>query len=134
METTAERPGNSINITFIKSNKGQPFLVLNAYIYKCNRKATNKKYWVCTNNGCKVGLHTDLNDKYLCGGTAEHDHEPNPEMIIARQVRQNIKERTINEVIPIAMIYEQEILKPAVPSTTVAILPTCQEIGTFVKS
>ncbi len=81
-----------------------------------------------------MGLHTDLNNTYVCGGMDEHNHEPNPEMVIARQVRHNIKERAVNEMIPVAMIHEQEISKPSIHSTTVAILPTCQEIGTFVRS
>ncbi|CAF1349582.1 unnamed protein product [Rotaria sordida] len=119
---------NNIKVTFITSNKGKLLLVLNNYLYKCNKKTSTKKYWLCINNECTMYVHTDTNDKYLYGGTAQHDHEPNPEMVEARQVRQNIKERALKELIPISMIYEEEIAKISNHSTTLAILPTSQEI------
>ncbi|CAF4963719.1 unnamed protein product, partial [Rotaria sp. Silwood1] len=50
---------------------------------------------------------TDLNDKYLHGGTDQHCHEPNPEIIEARQV--SAKDKRTNP-------------------TTLAVLPTSQEI------
>lgn len=134
MDSTDQSAKTNMNVSFIKSNKGQPLLVLNSYVFRLNKKRKDKKYWVCSSAGCNVTVHTDLNDEYRCGGTAEHNHEPNPDMVLARQVRQNIKERAVNEVIPIAMIYEQEVSKPSVTTTTVAILPTCQEIGEFCKS
>ncbi|CAF1250261.1 unnamed protein product [Rotaria sordida] len=65
---------------------------------------------------------------YLCGSKSEHNHEPNPEMITVRQVRHNIKERALKEVIPIPMIYEQELSKASTNPTTLAILPTSEEI------
>ncbi len=133
VETTEQFDKENINITFIKSNKGQPLLVLNNYLYNCNKKTAKKKYWVCISSGCTMYVHTDINDTYVCGGVAQHNHESNPEMVTVRQVRDKIKERALNEIIPISMIYEQETSKTSINSTTLAILPTCQEIGTFVK-
>ena len=136
METTSTNLSGSpdkenIHLSFITSNKGQQLLVLNDYLYKCNKKTTVKKYWICVNNSCKTAVHTDLNDVYLSGGKSLHDHEPNPDAITARKVRHNIKERAWKEIIPIPMIYEQEIAKVPPNSTAIAILPTSREICMF---
>ncbi|CAF1684147.1 unnamed protein product, partial [Adineta ricciae] len=69
------------------------------------------------------------NDVYVKGGIEVHDHEPNPDLIAARIVRNKIKERAVQENIPLSMIYEQEISNSSINATTTAILPTCQEIG-----
>ena len=129
MATTSQSPvKENINDTFITSNKGQLLLVLNDYLYKCNKKTTAKKYWTCVSNSCKNYVHTDLNNTYLCGGKGEHNHEPNPDLITAKQVRHNIKERALKMVIPIAMIYEQELAKVSTNPTALAILPTSEQI------
>ncbi|CAF4171245.1 unnamed protein product [Rotaria sordida] len=133
MTTTIDVSGKeNINLTFTKSNKGQLLLVLNGYLYKCNKKTANKKYWICTYKECKKSIHTNPNDVYVCGGTDPHDHEPNPDMIAARNIRNKIKERALQEIIPISMIYEQELSNSSINSTTIAILPTCQELGPIV--
>ena len=94
MTTAADMSGKeNIHVTFTKSNKGQLLLVLNGYLYRCNKKTSNKKYWKCTYHQCKKTIHTDLNDVYLCDATDLHDHEPNPDIIAARNVRNKMKER-----------------------------------------
>ena len=67
----------NINLTFIKSHKGQ--LLLN-YLYKCNKITPNKKYRICTYNECKKWVYTNANDIYICGSTDPHNHQPNPDM------------------------------------------------------
>ena len=139
MEVTAIDVGEpaekeNIHLDFITSNKGQQLLVLNDYLYKCNKKTTYKKYWICINSSCKNYVHTDLSNVYISGGKIEHDHEPNPDAIRARQVRQNIKERALKEITPIAVIYEEELAKASTNPTTVAILPTSQEICKFLRT
>ncbi|CAF1113616.1 unnamed protein product [Rotaria sordida] len=106
--TTDQIGKENIKVTFVKSNKGQLLLSLNGYLYKCNKGKENKKY---------------------CGGIEAHDHEPNPDMIAARIVRNKIKERAVQENLPLSMIYEQEVSNSSINSTTTAILPTCQEFG-----
>ncbi|CAF4155088.1 unnamed protein product [Rotaria magnacalcarata] len=61
------------NLSFIKSNKGQPLLVMNEQLYKCNKKTARKKYWICIVNGCSMVVHTDENDVYLYGETIYMD-------------------------------------------------------------
>ena len=122
-----------INISFITSNKGQLLLLLNQYLYRCNKKTSKKKYWVCVCTGCKVAIHTDVMNVYVCGGTAEHDHQPNPEMVDVRNARQRMKKRALAETIPTSMIYEQELANPSVNSTTLAIFPTSLEMSTCLQ-
>ena len=116
------------NLSFINSNKNQPLLVMNEYVYKCNKKTTKKKYWMCVVSGCRVYVQTTLNDLYLGGGTDSHCHAPNPELIEVKQVRHQMKERAINEMSSVGMIYDEEIAKTTMSSTALAIFPTNTEI------
>ena len=129
MEDTAGRPStNSTDIKFIPSNKGQPLLVFNHYIYKCNKKTPKKKYWICVVSGCSMYIHTDINNNYITGGQSEHAHPSNPEHIQVKQTREQIKQRVINEQTPIGQIYDEETSKSVMNSVAVAIFPTAHEI------
>lgn len=132
MAATLEILGKeNVILTFTKSNKGQPLIVLNGYLYKCNKKTSDKKYWICNYVECRQSIHTDLNNVYIRGDLNPHDHEPNPDLISAKEVRIKIKERAVQENIPISLIYEQEIANPSVNATTIAVLPTSEELGNF---
>jgi hypothetical protein len=78
--------------------------------------------------GCSVLLHTDENDMYLCGGQVEHDHEPNLDLIQTTRLRQQMKERVLNELTPIGVIYEEEIMKASLNDSALATFPTNQQI------
>ncbi|CAF1532875.1 unnamed protein product [Adineta ricciae] len=116
------------NLSFITSNKNQPLLVMNNYVYKCNKISGQTKYWVCVVKGCGVYVHTTLNDKYSGGDTDAHTHAPNPEQIEMRKVRQKIKERAFNEVTSVGTIYDEEIAKATMTRSALAIFPTNTEI------
>ena len=130
MEAEAKSQNIANNIHFITSNKGHPMLVMNEYVYKCNRKTPNKKYWLCTVKGCNVYVHTDVNNNYLSGGE-DHDHLSNPESIEVKQTRQLIKERAINELTPIGQIYDEEMTKSDMNPMAVAVFPTVREMCKF---
>ena len=66
---------------------------------------------MCAVSGCTIRIQTDENDIYLCAGKDTHNHEANPELIQTTRLRQQIKQRVVDELIPINMIYEQEIAK-----------------------
>ena len=121
---------NTINpkLMFITSNKGQPLLVMNGYVYRCNKTTIKKKYWICTTRGCNVLVHTDMNNDYLCGGKNEHQHTTNPELLEVQQTRKQIKRRVINELTSIGMIYDEEMSKTTMSSAAIAIFPTIHEI------
>ncbi|CAF1488879.1 unnamed protein product [Adineta ricciae] len=116
------------NLSFIKSNKNEPLLVLNNYVYKRNKTTAKRKYWVCVIRGCQVYVHTTLSNEYAGGGTDLHSHAPNPELVQVKKVRQKMKERALNEVTLIGMIYEEEIAKSSMTRSALAIFPTNSEI------
>jgi hypothetical protein len=68
---------NTINqkLMFITSNKDQPLLLMNGYVYRCNKKRSQKKYCTCTTSGYNVFFHTDMNNDYLRSGRNEHQHQ-----------------------------------------------------------
>ncbi|CAF4339437.1 unnamed protein product, partial [Rotaria sordida] len=78
--------------------------------------------------------HTEENDVYISGGKGIHDHETNPDLIDAKCLRQQIKQRVINELTPISVIYEEEMAKTPLSDSTTATFPTNQELyQTFAK-
>ena len=77
-------------------------------------------------SGCSMFVHTDENDMYLCGG--KFDHEPNSDLIRIICLRQKMKNRVLNELTPINVIYEEETVKAALNERIVATFPTSQEI------
>jgi len=103
-------------------------LVSNDYIYRCNKKTTNKKYWICIVDGCTVRIHRDANDVYISGGKDPHDHEPNPDLIDKTRLRQQMKQRVVNELTSIGVIYEEEMAKTSLSDSATATFPTNQEL------
>ena len=82
MEVATESTRNiKSDLNFISSNKGQPLLIMNQYIYKCNKKRSNKKCWVSVVKDCGVNVHTDTNQNYLSGGKTGGAHPKNPESL-----------------------------------------------------
>ena len=102
--TESRRNVNS-DLNFITSNKGQPLLIMNQYIYKCNKKTPNKKYWVCVVKDCGVYVHTDIDQNYLSGGKTDHEHRANPESVQVKKTREQIKQLVLNEFTPIGKIF-----------------------------
>ena len=101
---------------------------MNDYVYRLNKKTPTKKYWSCTFSGCNIFVHTDVNNNYFCGGTNEHGHAPNPELIEVRQTRTQIKQRGATELKSIGMIYDEEMSKTTMNPTYIAVFPTVDEI------
>lgn len=116
------------NISFITSNKGQRLLVTNENIYQCNKKTERKKYWKCVVVGCVMSIHTNENDSYLCGGKTNHDHQPHSDLIQAKNLHQQMKQRVSNEMTSISVIYEEETAKTTIDRSVLAAFPTNQEI------
>ncbi|CAF4918441.1 unnamed protein product, partial [Rotaria sp. Silwood1] len=75
-----------------------------------------------------MSIHTDENDVYICGGKTNHDHQPNSDLIQTKRLRQDMKQRDLNELTPIGAIYEEETAKASVDRTILAAFPTNQEI------
>ncbi|CAF1377342.1 unnamed protein product [Rotaria magnacalcarata] len=116
------------DLYFIDSNKGQPLLVMNQHVYKCNKKTPSKKYWVCLVRSCGVFVHTDANNEYLYGGKTDHSHPPNPEYVQIKQTREKVKKRAVKELMSIGKIYDEEMAVTTMNAVAVAIFPTVHEI------
>ena len=121
--------GNKHSIHFITSNKGQPLLVMNNYVYKCNKKTNKKKYCICTATGCNTFVHTDINNVYIGGGKIDHEHAASPELIEVKQTRQRIKDRVLRMKQRRLEIFTT---KTWMSSTAVAIFPRIDEICKYL--
>ncbi|CAF3239279.1 unnamed protein product [Rotaria sp. Silwood2] len=75
-----------------------------------------------------MSIHTDENDVYIYGSKVDHDHQPNPDLIQTKRLRREMKQRIVNELTPIAVIYEEETAKAPVDRAVLAAFPTNQEI------
>ncbi|CAM4845510.1 unnamed protein product, partial [Rotaria magnacalcarata] len=68
-----------------------------------------------------------INNVYICGGKCEHEHAAVPELIEVQQIRQQIKQRVLNELTPIGAVSDEEMSKTCMSSTAIAIFPTIDE-------
>ncbi|CAF4340278.1 unnamed protein product, partial [Rotaria magnacalcarata] len=121
-------------ISFLVSQKGKPVSVKDNFIYKLNKTTNSTKYYRCAEQSCTVTLHTDLND-VLVKVKGDHSHPPEPDEIEIRKFKQNLKQRAIQETVPIPKIYDEESSRFCLTSLSIAILPAQREIaGSLNKS
>jgi hypothetical protein len=118
---------NSSSISFIYSNKGSSQLVHDGFVFKLNKRTSTKIYWKCTVTSCTAHIHTDTNNNLL-NATSEHNHLLEPENLKVKQFRTILKERVINETVPIQKIYDEEIAKANFSSELLASVPLAHRI------
>ena len=121
---------NSDNLSFLTSNKGKPLLLLEGFLFKVNKETKDKTYWTCRNASCRATVHTDGSNTLL-RANGEHDHLPQPEEIQIQALREKMKNRALNETVPIARIYEEEVLKADLSTRALASLPLAREMREF---
>ena len=122
-------------LSFITSNKGQRLLIRSDQVYRCNKKTDRKKYCKCIMIGCSIVVHSDESDIYLYGGLVEHDYELNLDLIQTTRFRQQMKERVLNELTPIRVIYDEEIMKASLnDSNSVRFLCDLVNSSTFLAN
>jgi hypothetical protein len=109
-------------MTFIYSNKGALQLVLDGFVFKSNKRTSTKIYWKCTVMNCTAHIHTDAKNNLL-NTTGEHNHLLEPENLKVKQFRTVLKERVINETVPIQKIYDEEIIKANFSPEILASVP-----------
>ena len=81
MEAATESTHNiNSDLNLINSNKGQSLLIMNQYIYKCNKKGPIKNIG-CVVKDCGVYGHTDIDKNYLSGGKTDCGHPANPKSL-----------------------------------------------------
>ena len=130
-ETISTAHGNT-NVSFLTSNKGNPFLVLDGFLLKTNTQTKIKKYWTCRSAGCRVSVHTDIQNALL-KSNGEHDHLPQSEGIQIKLFREKVKNRVVSETTAIARIYEEEVIKADLSTNALANLPLAREIREFAS-
>ena len=69
-----ENRTNKILWSFIRSQRGAPLLVHSGFVYRCERKISNKTYWLCLNY-----KKTKCNGRMILEGNqinkmTEHNH------------------------------------------------------------
>jgi hypothetical protein len=118
---------NTNTISFLDSNKGHRQLVRNGFIYKMNKKTSTKIYWICKTSGCGASVHTDQNDIFL-QSNGEHNHLIEPEFLEVQRFRKVLKDRVINETVPIPKIFDEEMGKAQFSPETLASVPLIRQI------
>ncbi|CAF1310888.1 unnamed protein product [Rotaria sordida] len=84
------------------------------------------KYWTCHSDGCVANVHTDKNDHFIKSNGQRH-HIPEPEQIELRNLKGKVKERVKTETSSITKIYEEELARSNLSSTTLTIAFTAAE-------
>ena len=122
---------NQYSVSFVKSNKGKPLLLLNQYMFKCNKTTDSKRYWICTQDGCDVSVRTKLNNEFL-SISGDHDHVIDPDVLQRKLLKQKMKDRIITETTSITTIYDEEISKANLFEAGAAQFPTVIEYRTYL--
>jgi hypothetical protein len=113
---------NTTSLSIIYSNKGSPQLVLDRFVFKLNKRTETKIYWKCTEMNCPAHIHTDINNNLL-STNGKHDHLPDSEDFAVKKFRAVLKERVMNETVPIQKIYDEEIVKANFAPDALASVP-----------
>jgi hypothetical protein len=88
-ESSSSESGQS-EISFATSNKGKPILIYENHIFKCNKIAKSKKYWLCDKRECAIYVHTSRTNEMICI-TGDHYHAANPDQIATKILRDKMK-------------------------------------------
>jgi len=96
-------------LSFATTNKNKPMLILEDYLFKCNKTTISKKYWVCIEKGCGVYIHTSVNNEFISISNG-HNHAANPDQVEIKLLRDKMKERILiinNDSLPDNIFYLQ---------------------------
>jgi hypothetical protein len=94
-------------------------------------KTKTLKYWRCANRLCNVILHTNINDEFVrfSNNKSDHSHIPNPAALEIRNVREKMRKRAENELLPLQQIAEQEVREALLTGEALAVLPNILNLG-----
>ena len=107
-------------------------LLLNQFMFKCNKTTPVKKYWVCSEQGCGVSVHTTLNGELLLT-TGDHEHFARPDILETKVLREKMKNRILNETTSITKIYDDEISNASLSDEGTALFPTVAEYREYLS-
>ena len=74
---------NTMDLQFIPSKKGNSIAVLQGYMYVCDKRKDQSKYWKCQQfRTCKSRMKTV--DGIVTATPTEHSHAPDPAKLNAK--------------------------------------------------
>lgn len=115
------------------SNKRKPMLTISGFQFqfKDYNKGKTLKFWRCANRLCNIILHTNLNDEFVkfSKDKNEHSHLPNPGALQLRNLREKMRKRAENELLPLQQIAEQEVRRCLLTGEALAVLPNILNLG-----
>ena len=108
-------------------------LTVHGYYFQMKNYNKNKtiKFWQCANRNCGMLLHTNLDDEFIrfAGSISEHSHAPKPAELEIRNIREKMRKRAENELLPLQQIAEQEVRKGLLTGEALAVLPNILNLG-----
>ncbi|CAF1481086.1 unnamed protein product [Rotaria sordida] len=129
-----------LTVTKAKTNKRKLMLFIEGYDFQFKSFNKNKtiKFWRCTDRSCGMILYTNLDNEFIrfARKITDHSHLPNPAQLKIRNLRETMRERAENELLPLQEIAEQEIRKALLTAKALAVLPRVTTIAIYghVKS
>ena len=82
-----------------------------------------KKYWLCSEKGCGVSVHTTLHGELLLT-TGDHEHVARPDILETTVLREKMESRILNEATSITKVYDVEINNASLSDEGTALFPT----------
>ncbi|CAF2982191.1 unnamed protein product [Rotaria sp. Silwood2] len=121
------------SITETKSNKRKVMLVIDGFNYQFKNFNKDKsiKFWRCAKRNCRVLLHTTIQNEFLrySGKITRHSHLPNPAEAEVRNLREAMRKRAEEEILPAQQIAEQEVRQALLTGEALAVLPNIINLG-----
>jgi hypothetical protein len=119
-------------LSFSTSNKRNPILICDGFIYLLNRTRPKVKYWRCKDRICSAYIHTDHNNQYK-GKSGDHNsHLPIPEGIEVAIFKHKVKERVVKETIPIGKIYDAELASAGLSEAALSMVCSAGEASMYL--
>jgi hypothetical protein len=108
-----------------KSNKRKTMLVIDGYNFQFKNFSKDQtiKFWRCAKRRCNVLLHTTVADEFLCysGKITRHSHLPNPAELEVRNLREAMRKRAEEEILPMQQIAEQDVRHAMLTAEALAV-------------
>jgi PHP family Zn ribbon phosphoesterase len=129
--SSTDLPKLTVNKTV--SNKRKLMLDIKGYHFQLKdySKDQTKKFWRCANRGCRVIVHTTIEDTFIRygGKSSIHSHLPNPSASEVRNLREVMRKRAENETTSLQIIAEQEVRQALLTGEALAVLPRINRLG-----
>ncbi|CAF4038153.1 unnamed protein product [Adineta steineri] len=131
--SSSTSPWSKVTIGKTTSNKRKTMLTIDGYHFQMKdyNKGKTMKFWRCANRLCNVILHTNLNDEFVkySNNKSDHSHLSNSAALEIRNLREQMRKRAENELLPLQQIAEQEVRHGLLTGEALAVLPNILNLG-----